>query len=351
MGKVVALLRSAFPAHFVALVGGMVATAVVAAIATALFRIKTHRAARYGALVLALAIAAGYSLASSTGSADTDAVERFHFVEYGVITILFYRAWRSRGDPSAFVLPVLAALVVSSFDEWLQWFVPVRVGELHDVLLNLVAICCGLLVGAAVEPPAAFSTRLHPKSAAAMCVAAAMAVLVFAGFVSAAHLGYTVFAPFATFRSHYTNAQLEMLSRDRAARWRTDPPAVLKRYSREDQYMDEGLWHIRRRNAEWAAGQYLGAWNENLILEEFFTPVLDTRSYALPAGGRWPNEQRAAAEKRARDSGPPPIMGYVSDAQPYPIFIVPKRVFWSVAAGVVLVSLAWARQAWAAASR
>ena len=118
-------------------------------------------------------------------------MEHFHFVEYGIITIL-YRAWRERGDASAFALPVLAALLVGTLDEWLQWFVPVRVGEIRDVLLNFVAICCGLLVGAAVEPPAVFSIRLRRESIAALCVAGAVALLVFAGFVSAAHLGHLV---------------------------------------------------------------------------------------------------------------------------------------------------------------
>jgi VanZ family protein len=372
MGKVVVLLRSTFPTHFVALVGGMVATAVIVAIVTALLRIDTRKAARYGALAAALAIGVGYSVASRTGTADTDAVERFHFVEYGVITILFYRAWRARGDASAFVLPVLAALVVSSCDEWLQWFVPVRVGELHDVLLNLVAICCGLLVGAAVEPPAQFSTRLRPKSVAAICVAGAVALLVFAAFVSAAHLGYGVdlgkkgaglvfpgdqtknkpgpFFPGTFFRSHYTSAQLDALSHDRASRWRTDPPVVFKRYSQEDQYMDEGLWHIRRRNADWTAGEYFRAWNENLILETFFAPVLDTSTYALPDGGRWPAEQRVDAARRAAEAAPS-ASPFVSDAQPYPIFIWPKPLFWGVVAGVILVAFACAWRAWAAASR
>ena len=357
MGQVRGLLRSAFPAHFVAIVGAMVAAAVMTAMVTALLRIKTRRGARYGALAAALAIGIGYSLASRSGIADVDAVEHVHFVEYGVITILFYRAWRENGDASAFVLPVLAALLVGTLDEWLQWFVPVRVGEMRDVLLDLVAICCGLLVGAAVEPPAEFSMRPRGGSAASMCVAAATAVLVFAAFVNAVHLGYLVSAekeigslfpgdarkktPDLFFRSHYTSERLDALAGDRAARWRTDPPVVLKRYSQEDQYMDEGLWHIRRRNEDWSTGQYSRAWKENLILERFFAPVLDTSSYALPGGGRWPAEQRADAERRTAEASPP-ASPFVSDAQPYPIFIWPRRLFWSAVAAVVFVMLAWA---------
>jgi hypothetical protein len=354
MGQLRGLLRSAFPTHFVAIVGAMVAAGVMTAMVTALLRIKTRRGARYGALAAALAIGIGYSVASRSGVADVDAVEHFHFVEYGIITILFYRGWREHGDASAFVLPVLAGLLVATLDEWLQWFVPVRVGEMRDVLLDLVAICCGLLVGAAVEPPAEFSKRPRAAgSATSMCVAAATAVLVFAGFVNAVHLGYLVSvekgtgeqAPGIFFRSHYTSERLDALAADRAARWRTDPPVVLKRYSQEDQYMEEGLWHIRRRNQDWAGGQYARAWQENLILERFFEPVLDTPSYALPVGGRWPAEQRADAERRAVDAAPFASASagpFVSDAQPLPIFIWPRRLFWSAIAAVVFVALAWA---------
>jgi hypothetical protein len=73
----------------VAVVGVMIAAAVATAIVTALFRIKSRRGARYGALAAALAIGIGYSLASRSGFAEVDVVERFHFVEYGVITMLF----------------------------------------------------------------------------------------------------------------------------------------------------------------------------------------------------------------------------------------------------------------------
>jgi hypothetical protein len=358
MGQVRGLLRSAFPAYFVVIVGAAVAGAVITALVTAIVRIKTSRAARFAAIAAALVIGIGYSVASRSGIPDVDAVEHVHFIEYGLITILFYRAWREQADPSAFALPVLAALLVGTLDEWLQWFVPVRVGEMRDVLLNLVAISCGLLFGAAIEPPAAFSKRLRRESTVSVGVAGAAVVLTFAAFVSMAHLGHLVStekgsgslfqndrpekAPGAFFKSHYTGDGLDALARDRAARWRTDPPVVLKRFSQEDQYMDEGLWHIRRRNEDWTAGNYSGAWNENLILERFYQPVLDTSSYALPGGGRWPAAQRADAAARTGAQAAP----FVSDAQPYPVFIWPKPLFWSAVALVMLGALAFAWRAY-----
>jgi hypothetical protein len=73
-------------------------------------------------------IGVGYSLRFADGRPDVDVVERFHFVEFGVITLLFYRAWRPLNDLSIVVLPLLAGLLVGTLEEWFQWFIPVRVG-------------------------------------------------------------------------------------------------------------------------------------------------------------------------------------------------------------------------------
>ena len=59
---------------------------------------------------------------------------------------------------------MLAAFTVGTFDEWLQWFIPFRVGEAHDVFINLAAIVCGLLFALALQPPATFSMRSCARS-------------------------------------------------------------------------------------------------------------------------------------------------------------------------------------------
>ena len=137
VGQLRTVIRSSigdrFPAFMLAVVVGAAGMALV----YALVRIRTARAARYGALSAAVAVAIGYAMATATGIADVDAVERFHFVEYGLVTALFYRAWRPAGDSAVLVMPVLAGLLVGTLEEWFQWFIPARVGEVRDVLLNL----------------------------------------------------------------------------------------------------------------------------------------------------------------------------------------------------------------------
>jgi VanZ family protein len=79
--------------------------------------------------------------------------EVFHFVEYGVVAMLFYRACLPLGDGAAIAVPLLAAVIVGVLDEWFQWFIPVRAGEVWDLLLNIVASGCGLLVAVAIALP------------------------------------------------------------------------------------------------------------------------------------------------------------------------------------------------------
>jgi hypothetical protein len=199
---------------------------------------------------------------------------------------------------------------------------------MHDVFLNLVAVSCGLAYGGAVWPPLSWSTRLQAGSLATIARVAAVAVLVFAVFFSAVHLGQVVHADgIGDFVSHYSGGELDAFARDRQARWRVDPPIVLRRLSREDQYLDEGTWHIRRRNQLWQAGDFARAWRENLILERFFAPVLDTPSYALREVSRWSPEQRADAERRADSRLAAP---FISDAQLYPIYTWSTHIFLAV---------------------
>jgi hypothetical protein len=327
-GQLRAWLRAAFPESFATLVGAAVALAVAGAALAAFARIRHHRLLRWLALIAAMAAAIVQGWLFSTGQPEVDSVERVHFVEYGLVTLLFYRAWRPIGDLSIVVMPVLAGLIVGTLEEWLQWFIPNRVGEARDVLLNLGAIGSGLLFSLGLEPPASFSGRLRPRSASRIGAASAAVVLVYAAFVHVVHLGYEVrLEDVATFRSRYAADRLALLSRDRAARWQVDPPVVLKRFSAEDQYMDEGLWHVRRRNDAWMEGDYRTAVRENLVLEAFFAPVLDTPSYVSAVGHRWPADQRADAVRRtAGDTGP-----YVSDAEPYPLMTWPRARLWTIA--------------------
>jgi VanZ like family len=293
-------IRATFPGQYATVVAAAVALAIAAALVVAVVRIRDRRGARYGAILLALALGTAYALWNAQGIAEVDAVERVHFVEYGLITLLFYRVWRPRGDASMFVLPMLAGIAVGTLEEWLQWFIPGRVGDMRDVFLNGVAIVCGLLFSVGIDPPDGGAFALRPGSLRRIGVVATAVTILFASFVYSVHLGVEIRdAEAGRFRSRYDAATLIGIGQERLVLWKDHPPIERPRSrSREDQYMSEGLLHAQERNRRWEAGDVQAAWSENLILEKYFAPVLDTPSYISRTGHRWPPGQRADAAHR-----------------------------------------------------
>ena len=336
-------IRSEFPGHFALIVGGTIGVLIGGALVITLLRIRERRPLRYGALAAAVLLGTGYSLWNAEGVPEVDVVERFHFVQFGLITLLFYRAWRPLNDRSTFVLPVLAGVLVGTVEEWFQWFIPIRVGEVRDIFLNAAAIGSGLLFSVAVDPPPSFSGRLRPGSMRRIAVFACVVLLAFAWFVHTVHLGYEIRDERAgTFRSRYTAPQLAELSQLRSNEWAAQPPPLTaRRLSREDQYLTEGVEHVRERNELWDGGDIEGAWFENLILETYYTPVVVTPSYHAKTGSKWPDEQRANAELASTLTADTSLQRrtYISHSNPAPIFTWPKSLYWVAVAAVVVALL------------
>lgn len=336
-------IRTEFPGHFVLIVGAAIAILIGGTLLVTVLRIRERRPLRYGALAAAILLGAGYSLWNAEGVPEVDVVERFHFVEFGLITLLFYRAWRPLNDPSTFVLPVLAGLLVGTLEEWFQWFIPIRVGEMRDIFLNTAAIGSGLLFSIGVDPPPTFSGRLRPGSTRQIAVFASVVLLAFASFVHSVHLGHEIRDERAgTFRSRYTALQLAELSQMRSSEWAAQPPPLTApRLSREDQYLTEGIEHVRERNKLWDMGDAEGAWFENLILETYYAPVVVTPSYHAKTGSKWPEEQRANAELAATLAADKSLQRRVhfSRSNPAPILTWPKSIYWLAVAAMVVALL------------
>lgn len=288
-------VSAAWPAQTRAVAIGATAVPAAVALLVALWRIRDRRPLRYGLVALGFGAGAAY-----IGITELTFTESFHFAEYGVLALLFYRVWSSSTDGSAIVLPLLAATIVGTLDEWFQWFIPIRAGEARDIVLNDAAAACGLLLAIGMHPPARFTLRLHGASRLHVLRWAAAAMIVFGLFFQSVHVGYEIGDPeIGVFRSRYTASALASAARDRTERWRGAPPVFQRLIWREDQYLTEGLWHVQRRNQAWAAHDLATAWRENRILEKFYAPVLETPTYADAKGHRWPAAQREAAAAHA----------------------------------------------------
>lgn len=100
---------------------------------------KISNYAAFGILA-ALYVTAAYEWAGSPA-------ERLHFVEYGVLTILVFRALQGdiRGWPS-YGLTVLLVGIFGVLDECIQKFIPSRVFDPKDMLTNFMSGLLAALV-------------------------------------------------------------------------------------------------------------------------------------------------------------------------------------------------------------
>ena len=329
VGDLRAALQSSFPEHYRSIIAGSVAIGVGGAVVWTVLLLRRRGASadqerdawwRYASMASALVIAGLYGRAVRTGNTDVDLVEAFHFVEYGLIAYLFYGTWRRRRDVTAVVFPACAGVLVGVADEWMQWLVPGRVGELHDVALNAVAIGCGLLFSVAIHPPASLAWPFGWASRVTLAGALTVLIVAIAGFVDRVHLGHEIVdAQAGAFRSYHDAMALMTAASERASRWQVSPPPQ-RGFAMEDHYLSEGLWHVQHRNNADSDRDPWTAWNENLILERYYAPVLDR-------GSRWSAGRRTAMEQRARGVV---RASYVSAAAPYPIYITRRGPFWGV---------------------
>ena len=330
VGEINTAMERTFPGQYFSIVISAVVLPAVVAVIIAIFRIREHRRLRYGLLTVAVALAVLYATVM-----QTTPTEQFHFTEYGVLALLFYRAWRWREDVTVLVLPACAALTTGVTDEWFQWFVPSRVGEARDVALNGIGVLCGLLVAVALQPPRRVTFRVESKARQALATGITVLLLGSAYVFQTIHLGYEIRdAEIGLFRSHFNGSALSHLVKERGERWRHRLPIERRSLiSREDHYFSEALFHVEWRNRAVGRGDNWTAWNENLILEKFYTPVVE--SPLMPF--RWPPEQRAAVSQATSANGT-----YISNAYPLPVYLWNRGLYWGLVAAAISTLWIWA---------
>ena len=90
MGQLQSFLRRSLSTrNYVLLFGVGVLAAVALVILTAFVRIRERRSQRFALLVIALVFGGSYMWWTATPYPEVNAVERVHFVEYGLIAFLF----------------------------------------------------------------------------------------------------------------------------------------------------------------------------------------------------------------------------------------------------------------------
>ena len=340
IGQIRDVIKRALGEAFAPVIGVLLGVTVLAAVVWGARHVREQRARRFGLMGLALLLFVSYAAVMRTGVPDVDAVERIHFVEYGLVATLFYRAMLGMTLGAVVPMTLLVGTLVGIGEEWLQWLVPTRVGDVRDVFLNLYALGCGLLFAIGLYPrelPVGTRSRLSWPLVLRLV---SVVVVSFAGFLHCAHLGYELEDPaLGRFRSFFTREQLAEIATDRAERWRTDPPTGLEPFAIQDHYLVEGGFHVQHRNESYARGRFRDAWRENAILERYYDPFLDQRSFGSGTLHRWPQAQRDEVEAKGGDGAG----GYVSPVNMNRVFASPsKPALWTIVTAVVGALLATA---------
>jgi hypothetical protein len=328
--------------RFVRVMGVAFAVVVGAIVVWVVTRIRDDRLRRYGLLLVALALLFGQLAGWSRTDAAVNAVERIHFLYYGLLGFLWLRAFRrARADLSAPLAALLATLLVAIADEGVQWYVAARTGELYDVVLNVYASATGVLAGLALDGPRTLRWRLLSGGGVGLARLGASAMVALAAFVHVAHLGYRIDDPcVGTFRSYFTESELRAASRDRVARWTArplGPPGEFAPLEREDWFRTEGGMRVQHRNAALERGDVYQAWKENLLLERWYAPFLDQ----INRDGqpfRLPDATRADLERRQPAREPYPFDDPVG-RDPLRIWLAPTKPQLWIATVVLVVAM------------
>ncbi|MEI4233558.1 VanZ family protein [Roseovarius sp. D22-M7] len=315
-----------------------VAVAVILATAGALF-LTRHRLS-LGSSVWLLGLA-GLVLYLTFGLADGSAEEAIHYVQYGTLSVLLFRAFSHRiRDYSIYVAATLAGTFVGMVDESVQWLTPKRYFDLRDIWLNFTAVALLQIGIAAGIRPRMIAGSPGWESLRRLCFLGALTI----GYLGLCHLNtpervawYASNVPglgfidpdrsimveyghlhgddtTGYFRSRLTAEELRRSARDRAEdgarildryRDREDYWTFLTRYSPlADPFLHEARVHLFRRDfhlaramesedADAQGTHFATAYWENRILQDYFGELLDASSY------RWSEELEADVREKA----------------------------------------------------
>lgn len=319
--------------RFAVLMTLAMAVIAVAVVAYAVSRIRLDWR-RYSLLSVPLLLVTWQIVWHERGRPDEAAVERVHYLLFGVVAYTAFRAcrWLRCGRGVALLVATwLWVVAVGTLDELFQWFLARRVGEIYDVGFNAFIGLCGTLAAAALEGLPRSSDWRREWSAVLRSLGLVLVLL--ALFFHLAHLGYRHVDPdIGVFYSYYRIDELEELDRERQDRWQKENP--LPPWSPlhlEDRYLTEALdLRLPHRNAALERGDVYQAWKEQLILEKYYSSALALR----------PEFGLSEAKRQELEAAQPVVepYRYSSPAGRYPkrIYVRPSRfALWTTNAIVV----------------
>jgi hypothetical protein len=256
--------------------------------------------------------------------------EALHFLEYGVLGLLVFRALsHTMRDSAIYPAAVLVCTLVGTIDELLQWITPQRYWEFRDVGLNALSAALAQVVIWKALAPGYIASGWSARSACLLCRLGAVVTVLLTlcvlntperveryaarvpalGFLAGnpsvmAEYGFRFDHPeIGTFYSRLTQDELARQDRERAEEvaailddyhdHRRYPAFLTDHPASRDPFLNEARVHLFRRDRyTWEARQSAEegeidrelatvAWREHLILGNYFPATLGSSSYKL----------------------------------------------------------------------
>ncbi len=282
---------------------------------------------------IALALAAG------SWQLRANPEEAMHVVQYGVLSLLLYRALRpTLCDPGLYVVATLAGATLGVLDEVIQWMVPGRFFDFRDMGINVLAVALvQLALARGIRPAQVTDPVRAPTLRIALRVATTLALLLSAVLSATparlaalpdhwpvprldeapVEYGYSVQGPDGLhFVSRFSGEQLRMIDAVRGE----EVGVRLQAYAGEegyrlflahyppsrDPFAHELRVHLFRRDRYWQRARAARsdpeqhdrlitiAFREQEILERYFARALQA------SGQDWPPDLRERACARVR---------------------------------------------------
>jgi len=322
-----------------------VLVAIFSALSTAIFYVHRRRpivGSSYFWLTAIGAVFVGYTIKLGRQAPE----EAFHFVQYGVLSILAYRAFAYRlDDRGIYFASAIVCGIVGTLDEFVQWLTPQRFWGLGDIWLNFFS---GALIQIAIATgfkPTTATRRPGRKSLRFLCRLAIGAVVLFGasllmtppriawvseriGWLDFLKRNQSVLLEYGyiyqdpdvgIFRSRFPPVELKKTDQRRAAeagkildqfKANSSYASFLSLYTPiSDPFVHEARVHLFRRDRYFnSAANYKNdpegyarnlniAYRENLILTRYYPNTLQHSSYI------WSEERLALARRHYLSNG------------------------------------------------
>ena len=317
----------------------VVISGVVISLITGTFHIIRHRpSSRVGYLWLLVvsAIFIGYTIDLGKRSPE----EAFHFIQYGVLGLLVYRALTHKlQDSSVYFVAAIFCAMIGILDEFIQWITPRRYWGLQDIWLNFLgASLVQIAIAMGVKPKL---IRNRPSRAnlrfLLRLTIVALAILWVSLLNTPSRIAwYAERIPFFAFLKHHDSVMLEYgylynnkdtgIFRSRFSlnelksidhKRGKEAAGILDSYRGRDRYLEfleiytpmsdpfvhEARVHLYSRDyhfseaikykdsKEYSTGSLNIAFRENQIMEKYFPQTLNHSSYV------WSADKLAMAEE------------------------------------------------------